>query len=317
MKIPSSVKKFFSRFKKKENNQPEEVQDIPVDINNNNQNQEEVRVIRPEIAVEDANLMHQAVEENNIEADPLPVTKKKKNPFRKIGRYFGCIILSVSTFSQMIIGHFVPGRTGDRAADAVEAAGHNLAIIAHDVNDIHDDQDFYDARAALERSQRYPYIEGWARYLAETANTIMAFANRCTQYVATGKISVSMHDFILGVQIMLLFGSFVGIKASESTTSMIQSLTISSAASMVAKHYYPPTIIVSELSNHFFDFLSDRIIRPIIYFHADVLEFTLDKIWYGPVQEREVNQPEDHHDNQEWRARLGNGNEDRAVLCLI
>lgn len=301
MKIINSIKKIFGFKKAEHRGAPEEDEAIY----NPAQNE---RIVRDEIDV--APINHENQENPIPEAQPEQ-PKKRKNPFRKITKYFSCIILSASTLSQMIIGHFVPGRGGDRAVDAVEVAGHNLAIIAHDIADGQEDNDFYEARAALERSQRYPYIEGWARYLSETANTILGFANRCTQYVATGKIPISIHDFILGVQVMMLIGSCIGIKTSESTTSMIQSLTISSAASRVAQHYYPPTVIVSELSNNFFDFLSDKVIRPIVYFHADILEFMLDKIWYGPAEQRplarEIHQPD----------MPANEANNRAVLCLI
>lgn len=311
MKIINSIKKNFGFKKAKHRDVPEEAEAIY----NPAQDQ---RVVRNEIDVGNGiNPINPANQENPIPEPQIEQAKKRKNPFRNITKHFSCIILSASTLSQMIIGYFVPGRGGDRAADALEVAAHNLAIIAHDLADGQEDNGFYEDRAALERSQRYPYIEGWARYLSETANTILGFANSCTQYVATGKIPISIHDFILGVQVMMLIGNCIGIKTSESTTSLIQSLTISSAASRVAQHYYPPTIIVSELSNHFFDFLSDKVIRPTVYFHADILEFILDATWYGPAEQRpvarEVHQPE----NQEWRDRAANEANNRVVLCLI
>lgn len=316
MNIINSMKKMLG-FKKAEHIEAAEEGE---EIYNPAQNQ---RIIRDEIDVapidlgNGINLINHVNQENEIPEPQLEQHKKRKNPFRKITKYCSCIILSASTLSQMIIGHFVPGRGGDRAVDAVEVAGHNLAIIAHDVADDQEDNDFYEIRAALERSHRYPYIEGWARYLSETANSILGFANRCTQYVATGKIPISIHDFILGVQVMLLIGSCIGIKTSESTTSMIQSLTISSAASRVAQHYYPPTIIVSELSNNFFDFLSDKVIRPIIYFHTDILECILDKILHKPAEQRPVAANIHQQENAEWREMLGNEANNRAVLCLI
>jgi len=231
----------------------------------------------------------QAAVEAAPEAAP-EVAPEGENPPEEIGclpsvcPYFSCIILVSSQIAGMIIAHFVPGRAGEAAIEAIDQAAQVAAIAAHAIADNQADQSFYARRANLDHAQRHPNIEGWAHYITEKADTAINLANVATQLFATGRIPI---------------GAVITAIHAFQTARIITGIYPPSVAEVTLVHAignyngptrgdHPPTFLVAGTANQFFDWLSDGLIRGIIVYPIiDRLEWGMDRI-YG------INEPDDH-----------------------
>lgn len=192
-------------------------------------------------------------------------------------RYMSCIILSVSHLAQTAISVFAHGRAGQQAAEILDMGAQLAAIAVHNEVDVENDNNFYDLRGQSEEVQRYPQIEGWARYISESSNAFINYVNIATQLGATGRLAISMHDLILGAQFCMTFFSTIGVvHLDQGTIQAMNGLAVTSAAHKIA-NIHVPTIVIAGVSNSFFDWLSDTVIRDtIIYPVVDTLEDILD-----------------------------------------